>query len=43
VKKRATQPSPDPLIDRGACKAYAAGAFNRLELRLKAERDGTVK
>lgn len=32
-----------PLVDRGACKAYAAGAFSRLEVRLKAERDGTVK
>lgn len=43
LKKRQTQASPDPLIDRGACKAYAAGAFSRLEVRLKAERDGTVK
>lgn len=43
LERRASQPSPDPLIDRGACKAYAAGAFSRLEARLKAERDGTVK
>ena len=43
LKKRAAQPSPDPLIDRAACKVYAAGALGRLEGRLKAERDGTVK
>jgi len=43
LKKRETQPAPDPLIDPGACKAYAAGALNRFEARLKAERDGTVK
>jgi len=43
LTKRQTQTVPDPLIDPDACKAYATSALDRLETRLKAERDGTVK
>lgn len=43
LKLRETSASPDPLIDPEGCKVYAAGALKRLDARLKAERDGTVK
>jgi metallo-beta-lactamase class B len=38
LAKREASPTPDPLVDNGACKAYAAGASHRLDERLKTER-----
>ncbi len=43
VKLRSANPSPDPLLDSQACRAYAADAAKRLDARLEAERAGTVK
>ena len=37
VKKRREQPSPDPLVNPGGCKAYAKGAAARLDARIAEE------
>ncbi len=42
-KQRSSSPSPDPLIDRGACSAYAQNAMRNFEQRLKTERDTVAK
>jgi metallo-beta-lactamase class B len=38
LERRGTSPSPDPLLDAGACRAYAERAAKNLEGRLKTER-----
>ena len=38
LERRAASPSPDPLLDAGACRAYADRAAKGLETRLKTER-----
>jgi metallo-beta-lactamase class B len=37
LARRKENPSVNPFIDAGACKAYAAGAEQRLQQRLKEE------
>ena len=43
LKARTASPSPDPLIDKEGCRAYAATARNNLETRLVTERGGAKK
>lgn len=38
LDRRLTSPSPDPLLDAGACRAYADRAAKNLDARLKTER-----
>lgn len=37
IAQRAKKPASDPFVDPGACRAYAAGATERLEQRLAEE------
>ena len=43
LEKRKSSPAPDPLIDKGACRAYAANARKNLEQRLKTERGASPR
>ena len=43
LKRREATPSPDPLIDKQACAAYAANARKNFEGRLQTERRGATK
>lgn len=38
LDRRPSSPSPDPLLDAGACRAYAGRAAKTLDARLKAEK-----
>jgi len=40
LERRKSSPVPDPLIDKQACRAYAANARKNLEQRLQTERAG---
>lgn len=37
LKRRASGEAPDPFVDTGACRAYAAGAMKGLQERVEAE------
>jgi len=43
LERRKSSPTPDPLIDRDACRAYAANARKNLAQRLQTERDHPAK
>lgn len=43
LERRAPSPGPDPLIDREACRIYAANALRNLEQRLKTEAPAPAK
>jgi metallo-beta-lactamase class B len=42
VQRRQAGVRPDPLIDTGACKAYAADAEKNLDDRLAKEKAGQL-
>jgi len=37
LQRRAVKPDPDPFVDPGACRVYAAGATQRLDARVAEE------
>ena len=43
LKRRESSPVPDPLIDKQACRVYAANARKNLEERVRTERAATAR
>jgi metallo-beta-lactamase class B len=43
LARRQTSPTPDPFVDSGSCRAYAAAAHKRLEERVAEESKGAPK
>ncbi len=43
LARRQTSPSPDPFVDSGSCRAYAAAARKRLEGRIAEEKTSAPK
>ena len=43
LERRKSSPTPDPLIDKQACRGYAANARKNLAQRLRTERGAGAK